>query len=219
VHIGAQGTSAGSGVDRLAASDQKAELAGLPAYVKTLRQHRKLGRADRFVGDDLDGTGRWIDSVGEARKSQGGCRGRLGGRDGEEDEGEYESDEAASHVDDSPIDKYQNTREDLHPVPKYRFTVETMSDWVPEACTLPTAQQPLRLAELDAMLATVYEKHRLSPVKARLHLTAAPDSVRDLTARETECCSFFIFTVGSGTLDIEVPSAHIDVLEALLERA
>lgn len=94
-----------------------------------------------------------------------------------------------------------------------------MSNWVPEACTLPTAGQPLRLAELDAMLATVYEKHRLSPAKVRLHLTAPVETVRDLAARESECCSFFTFTVGSGTLEIEVPPAHIDVLEALLERA
>ena len=42
----------------------------------------------------------------------------------------------------------------LHLLPRYGLTVEYMTQteptWVPEACTLPTAQQPLRLAEFES---------------------------------------------------------------------
>jgi hypothetical protein len=52
-------------------------------------------------------------------------------------------------------------------------------------------------------------------------------TVRDLTARETECCSFFTFTVtpepsdkGEALiLDVEVPAQYADVLASLAERA
>ena len=51
--------------------------------------------------------------------------------------------------------------------------------------------------------------------------------VRDLTARETECCSFFTFTITPEptvdgetiVLDIEVPQAYADVLESLAQWA
>jgi hypothetical protein len=43
--------------------------------------------------------------------------------------------------------------------------------------------------------------------------------VRDLTAREAECCSFFTFTLTPDgetlILDIEVPDSHADVLASL----
>ena len=47
---------------------------------------------------------------------------------------------------------------------------------------------------------------------------------RDLTARESECCSFFTFTfdrrpADALALDVEVPAAHVDVLDALAGRA
>ena len=53
------------------------------------------------------------------------------------------------------------------------------------------------------------------------------ETTRDLTARETECCSFFTFTVTPGpadqgealTWDVEVPAQHADVLNALTTRA
>ena len=47
--------------------------------------------------------------------------------------------------------------------------------------------------------------------------------VANLAVRETQCCSFFTFaltaTGGALRLDISVPQAHIDVLEALAARA
>jgi hypothetical protein len=69
---------------------------------------------------------------------------------------------------------------------------------IPGACTLPTANRPLRLAEFDDLFAAAVR--RVEPVDAthaRLHLTGPAGlaaRVRDLAARETQCCSFFTFT-------------------------
>jgi hypothetical protein len=102
-----------------------------------------------------------------------------------------------------------------------------MSLNIPDACTLPTAEQPLRLAEFDKLFATAVRRvEPVSAIHARLHL-AGPAGlepwVRDLTARETECCSFFTFTVTPApdavVLDIEVPAAYTAVLTSLVERA
>jgi hypothetical protein len=65
--------------------------------------------------------------------------------------------------------------------------------WVPDACTLPT-------------------------VEAQVAARAA-----DLTVRETQCCSFFGFTLtatgGGLTLDVTAPPEQIAVLDALVDRA
>jgi hypothetical protein len=100
----------------------------------------------------------------------------------------------------------------------------------PQECTLPTAEQPLRLAEFDALFAGLISLDRLGPSHVRMHLAGPADLadiVRDLTARESECCSFFTFAAtsvpgasdGRVTLDIEVPLAYAAVVEALAERA
>jgi hypothetical protein len=105
-----------------------------------------------------------------------------------------------------------------------------MSIAIPDACTLPTAERPLRLAEFDALFATaVRSVETTGPTRARLRLTGPAGltaTVRDLTARETECCSFFTFTVtpepaggGSLILDVEVPARYADVLASLTQRA
>ncbi|MEV1289200.1 hypothetical protein [Micromonospora sp. NPDC049679] len=100
--------------------------------------------------------------------------------------------------------------------------------WTPAACTLPTAQQPLRLAEFDALFATAIEQaERISDRRLRLTMTDAPDleaRVRDLAARESDCCAFFTFTITAPqsdrvVLDVEVPVGHIDVLDAVADRA
>jgi len=97
--------------------------------------------------------------------------------------------------------------------------------WVPEACTLPTVDRPLRLAEFDDLFATALRgQQRLSATTLRWDLDpAAETTARDLTGRESSCCSFFSFTFhpGDGTLqlDVEVPDAHVAVLDALGERA
>jgi hypothetical protein len=97
--------------------------------------------------------------------------------------------------------------------------------WVPEACTLPTVDRPLRLAEFDELFASaVREQTRLSPTALRWHLDpAAETTARDLTARESSCCSFFSFAFAPDgdavRLDVQVPAAHVDVLDALAMRA
>jgi thymidylate synthase len=58
----------------------------------------------------------------------------------------------------------------------------------------------------------------ISATHALLHFSGDPEHVRDLAARETECCSFFRFTVTDSTLDVEVPDRYADVLAALVTR-
>jgi hypothetical protein len=97
--------------------------------------------------------------------------------------------------------------------------------WVPAACTLPTAERPLRLAEFDALFATALRgQQRLSPTRLRWRLDpAAEHTARDLTARESACCSFFTFTFapadGDLRLDVDVPASQADMLDALAARA
>jgi hypothetical protein len=100
--------------------------------------------------------------------------------------------------------------------------------WVPDACTLPTAQQPLRLAEFDDLFTNALRSAtRLDATHLRLHLTGPgtlENTIRDLVARESQCCSFFTFTTTLGepgmvTLEIQVPAAYADVLNALTTRA
>lgn len=97
--------------------------------------------------------------------------------------------------------------------------------WVPEACTLPTVERPLRLAEFDDLFATaVRGKQRLSATALRWSLDpAAEATARDLTSRESSCCSFFSFSFTTTDavlqLDVEVPNAHVEVLDALAARA
>lgn len=97
----------------------------------------------------------------------------------------------------------------------------TGETWVPTACTLPTAEQPLRVAEFDALFATaVRPAERTSATTLLVHLPAdAVSTVQDLVARETACCSFFSFDVrasDSGTdVLVRVPEEHAPVLDAL----
>lgn len=75
--------------------------------------------------------------------------------------------------------------------------------------------------------AAVYGSERVGVQHLRMTLAGGDDLeavVRDLTARETECCSFLAFAVttpapGRLRLDIEVPAGHVDVLDALADRA
>ncbi|HEX5596737.1 MAG TPA: hypothetical protein VFX61_12095 [Micromonosporaceae bacterium] len=106
--------------------------------------------------------------------------------------------------------------------------VKTDGSWVPDACTLPTAERPLRLAEFDQLFRdAVRGVDRLSAQHLRLRLAGGvqvEETARDLTARESSCCSFFTFSISrSGpdalSLDIRVPAAHVDVLDGLGKRA
>jgi len=109
--------------------------------------------------------------------------------------------------------------------------------WVPvDACTLPSAEQPLRVAEFDDLFTATLRAVERSPTatRARLVLAGEPglaERVQRLADAETACCSFFTFTVArldadpggaaatALALDIEVPAARTEVLAALLARA
>lgn len=121
----------------------------------------------------------------------------------------------------------------MYPVPRYRHIVGYMSDvqaagaaWVPEACTLPTAQVPLRVAEFDDLFArTLRHVQRLDAATLRLVLTggATTEAVaRELTERETRCCSFFDFTLDRRgeqvELEVRVPPEYAEVLDGLAAR-
>lgn len=93
--------------------------------------------------------------------------------------------------------------------------------WVPDACTLPTAEQPLRLAEFDQLFATYLQQaNRVDPQTLDVLLDpAARATAADLIARESECCSFFTFTLtGALNLRITVPPAHTAALDGLAAR-
>lgn len=108
----------------------------------------------------------------------------------------------------------------LHPVPGYGVTVVGMTNgWAPRACTLPTAERPVREAEFADLIAGAAVE-RVGPTGLRLRL--APEvaaRAAALMVKETACCSFFTFALvadGSGvTLTITVPAAHSAVLDAL----
>jgi hypothetical protein len=111
------------------------------------------------------------------------------------------------------------------------------ADWVPvDACTLPTADEPLRVAEFDDLFASALRaiEHPDASSRARLMLAGGEDlagRVQRLADAETACCSFFTFalkTLATGkptadgtvlALDIEVPVTQADVLTALVQRA
>lgn len=100
-------------------------------------------------------------------------------------------------------------------------------EWVPSACTLPTAEQPLRVAEFDALFTdAVRTVTRPERTRLRLDLAFHPEHAgraAELTARENTCCSFFTFTLtiadGSLTLEVAVPARQAEILDALQARA
>ena len=79
-----------------------------------------------------------------------------------------------------------------------------------DLCTLPTAEQPLRLAEWDDLFTNaVVSTEVIEPQRAKVTLRAQHDlaaRTADLAVRETECCSFFTFTLTAtgGRLDLEI---------------
>lgn len=98
------------------------------------------------------------------------------------------------------------------------------TDWVPESCSLPTAQRPLRVAEFDRLFAgSLLRSTRVSATRLDLVLAADAEAVaRDLAERESGCCSFFGFEFDSGGADvvmrISVPESRTEVLAALAAR-
>ncbi|MDT5211045.1 MAG: hypothetical protein QOF67_3460 [Mycobacterium sp.] len=93
-------------------------------------------------------------------------------------------------------------------------------DWAPDACTLPTAERPLRVAEFDELFALVSHAERRGPQLLDLVLPADVEAdARNLADRESECCSFFTFefeqTGNDVVMHIGVPSEQIEMLDAI----
>ncbi len=87
-------------------------------------------------------------------------------------------------------------------------------------------ERPTRLAEFDALFASVTTIDRRGPARLQLRLpgdSSVARTVQTLADKESHCCSFFTFGVSSHdgvvTLDVEVPAAQVAVLDALAERA
>ena len=97
--------------------------------------------------------------------------------------------------------------------------------WVPESCALPTVEQPSRMGEFDSLLVTgLVSQTRVAPNVLRWSLDLEVEAVaRDLAARESECCSFFRFSFAMDAdglvVEVQVPPAHVEVLDALAARA
>jgi hypothetical protein len=96
-------------------------------------------------------------------------------------------------------------------------------DWAPDACTLPTSERPLRVAEFDDLFTFVVRSERPAPQRLDVVLRRIVEAAaRDLARRESACCSFFTFefeTVGDDVvMHIAVPPEHVAVLDALEAR-
>lgn len=95
-----------------------------------------------------------------------------------------------------------------------------------DACTLPTAERPGRLAEFDGLFAALRGLGREAPDRLLLRFEDTPSveaAARDLTAREASCCTFFDFAVqrrdGDLVVDVRVPAGREPVLDGLVARA
>jgi len=95
------------------------------------------------------------------------------------------------------------------------------------ACTLSETGRQTRAAEFSQLFGeTVRSVKRPDPSWLQLELKPGPGPAgrtAELAAAETQCCSFFTFTLtaaaGSLILDIRVPAAQAAVLDMLAERA
>jgi len=104
---------------------------------------------------------------------------------------------------------------------------DTSQDWAPDACTLSPTERLTRAEEFGQLFAeTARKAERPEPTRLRLELAPGPGAVTRvaaLAAAETECCSFFTFTMtvaaGRLLLDVEVPAAQIAVLDGLAQHA
>jgi hypothetical protein len=103
-------------------------------------------------------------------------------------------------------------------------TTPAAQDWQPASCTLPSVQQPLRLAEFDDFFRSAVRRSTRTAT-TQLDLVISPEGEatgRDLAQRESGCCSFFRFEFDHAHNDlvmrIGVPQDRVDVLDALQAR-
>jgi len=97
-------------------------------------------------------------------------------------------------------------------------------DGAPDACTLPTAERPLRVAEFDDIFTSVVRAERPDPTRLDLVMPRAVEAAaRDLARRESDCCSFFTFDFESAGDDvlmhIGVSREQVEVLDAIEARS
>ncbi len=98
---------------------------------------------------------------------------------------------------------------------------------LPDACTLPAARLPERLADFTRLFADfVVTIDRVRPDLLRLGLISTPAAAAraaELAVAESACCSFFEFTLrvtaGQLVLDVRVPGNYAAALDGLAERA
>jgi hypothetical protein len=96
-----------------------------------------------------------------------------------------------------------------------------------ECCTLPGPDQAARAAEFTGLFAsTVRGAERTGPTRLHLDLEPSPETAAraaGLAAAETQCCSFFTFTLtaaaGTLSLDVVVPGSRAGALDALADLA
>lgn len=83
---------------------------------------------------------------------------------------------------------------------------EETTGWVPDSCSLPTVDRPLRVAEFDGLFGqSVLRSVRVSATRLDLVLAAdAEAAARDLAAREVGCCSFFRFDFDTAGSDVVI---------------
>ena len=96
-------------------------------------------------------------------------------------------------------------------------------DWAPDACTLPTPERPLRVAEFDDLFSHVLRMQRPEPTRLDLVIPRETEATaRDLASRESECCSFFAFAFERSGDDVLmhicVLPQQVEVLDALEAR-
>ena len=96
-------------------------------------------------------------------------------------------------------------------------------DWVPDECTLATAERPLRVAEFDDLFISAVTFDRPQPTRLDLTLPKAMEAgARSLADRESQCCTFFTFGFKPDgehvVMHIEVPSTRTNVLDTIEAR-
>lgn len=99
--------------------------------------------------------------------------------------------------------------------------------WAADACTLPAARRPERQEEFGRLFAEfAVSFDRPQPTLLRLGLQPTAEAARraaELAMAESECCSFFSFTLkvagGGLVLELATPPGQADVLDRLAGRA
>jgi arsenite methyltransferase len=117
---------------------------------------------------------------------------------------------AAANLGQASGDEQADTAHDVH----------AATPWVPDTCTLPTAERPLRVADFAQFFAdAVHGVERPEPTRLRLELKLTPQAAAqavELALAEMRCCSFFTFTLA---LELAVPSSYSEILDAMAATA